>query len=93
MRSRKETGLTLLRSVAGFKGNLKVSPGHGPGSGFTAGPGLSARHGGNLPSRRCPGRRPEPAGATPAFSRDVSHKHTTSAIYWTRRATHDPILF
>lgn len=23
---------------------------------------------------------------------DVSHKHTTSAIYWTGRATHDPIL-
>lgn len=27
MRTRKETGLTLLRSVPGFKGNLKVSPG------------------------------------------------------------------
>lgn len=24
---------------------------------------------------------------------DVSHKRTTSAICWTRRATHDPILF
>lgn len=27
MRTGKETGLTLLRSVPGFKGNLKVSPG------------------------------------------------------------------
>lgn len=36
MRTRKETGLTLLWSVPGFKGNSRVSPGHGPGCGFNS---------------------------------------------------------
>lgn len=38
MRTRKETGVTLLRNVRGFKGNLKVSPGCGPGYRVKAGP-------------------------------------------------------
>lgn len=67
-RTGKETGLALLRSVPGFKGNLKVNPGSRPGYGFTAGPRTPCQAWRKLAVPRCPRRPPGPTGATPAFS-------------------------
>lgn len=65
MRSGKETGSALLRSVPGFKRHLKASPGYG----LEAGP-ETAQEGDGC-HRRCAWMPPEPEGPCPLDHMDL----------------------